>query len=357
MDLAAALAQKIDELFARFAFRGKRSRRSAPPGSIRARIREAEALYPAADAKGRLFPAPNPANLTRSRVRALPGGEVLDVRWESRYEPLHASFEELLRRCPEDRTCHARLLRHEQPSPAIVCLHGWGGGRFSFEERAFRAEWLYGLGLDVALFALPFHGPRAPAGSRRPIFPSPDPVKTNEGFAQAISDLRALMGALRDTGAPSVGVCGMSLGGFTAALLATVDPALDYAIPLIPFASLPELLWGHGSGTKARAKAQEAGVDLATFTAAFRATSPVARPPVIPSDRVLVVAGERDRVTPKDHAARLHAQFPGSRLSHFRGAHLVQLGRGAMFEEIRTHLERLGVIGPGRPPHGVGDRG
>ncbi len=46
-------------------------------------------------------------------------------------------------------------------------------------------------GYDVAAFVLPYHGARAP-GPSGALFPSPNPLRTNEAFGQAIFDLRAL---------------------------------------------------------------------------------------------------------------------------------------------------------------------
>ena len=61
------------------------------------------------------------------------------------------------------------------------------------------------------------------------LFPSANLVRTNEAFGQAVFDLRALAAYLRANGAPSVGAIGMSLGGYTTALWASVDPTLAFA--------------------------------------------------------------------------------------------------------------------------------
>src|SRR5258708_6261513 len=76
------------------------------------------------------------------------------------------------------------------------------------------------------------------AFSRPPPFPGNDPRFGNEGFRQAVADLRVLMTLLRERGAPSVGIMGMSLGGYASALLATVQRDLAFAVPMIPLASL-----------------------------------------------------------------------------------------------------------------------
>ena len=81
--------------------------------------------------------------------------------------------------------------------------------------------------MNVALFVLPFHGKRA--GADAPVWPSVNVARTNEGFAHAIHDLRVLMRWLGDQseGKP-IAAMGMSLGGYTTSLLATV-PASEPA--------------------------------------------------------------------------------------------------------------------------------
>jgi dienelactone hydrolase len=332
------------------AFRSRRAGREGTESTTAARLDEAAVLYPRAVSTGRLFEAPATPRPSENRVQGLPDGEVVDLAWTSAYRPVHPAHEARLRDARENQTVHVRWLRHRAKAPAVICLHGWGTGMFPLEERAFLARWLFGLGADVLLAVLPFHARRRKARSGlRPIFPSADPVLANEGFAQAVSDLRGLLRFLKDRGAEAVSVTGMSLGGFTTALLATVEPAIDAAIPIIPFASLPGLLWEHGDGTEARDRAERAGVTFERFQAAFTATSPLARRPVLRPQQICIVAGERDRITPLVHANRLREHFgEGSdqpvELVTFEGAHLLQAGRGRALAAVARFLAARRLI-------------
>ncbi len=340
----AAFGEGLDALFVRATFRSPTAGRRAARASLASRIEAARRLYPEAARDGRLFPAPPAAVLTQRPVRDLPEGEVVDLTWPSVWRSLEPSHATLLGRCPENAICHGRWFRHWRPAPTLIALHGWGAGHYAIEEVAMRARWLYRQGLDVVLVNLPFHARRLPRGRWTPMFPSTNPIRANEGFAQATSDLRALVRALRDRGAPSVGVAGMSLGGFTSALLATVEPTLDFAVPMIAFPSVAELMWDHAFGTEALARAAEAGLARDAFIDAFAPTSPEARPPAIASDRVLVIAGQRDRVTPLRYSERLAAHFGGAHLAVFPGSHLVQHGRAAAFDTLVAFLRGRGVL-------------
>ena len=348
--VVAPLAERVDDVFVRFAFEGDRESRQRRTAADLVRLEEAAQVFAEADAAGRLFRAPAPADLSHRQVGPLPGGELVDVQWPSGYEPVSDAYDQLLAQCRLTEIAHARWFRHYEPLATLICLHGWGGGLFPFEERAYLARWLYSLGVDVVLMTLPFHARRGLPGRLRPLFPNTEAAPTNDGFAHAIHDLRALMLALRERGVASIGVSGMSLGGFTTALLGTVEPTVDALIPVIPFASYPSLLWEHGRRTQARTSAVEAGLTLERLEAAYAATTPLRRPPVIGPEKVLVISGERDRVTPKSHGQILREHFSTAtgqaRMETFAGAHLIQSGRGDVFRAIARFLGARGLLPP-----------
>jgi pimeloyl-ACP methyl ester carboxylesterase len=344
--MAAIAGEGLDRAFLQFTFKSSQSGKRGARESVRDRLATAGEFYKKKDEEGLLFAEPAAAQLDEQRIRGLRGGQVLDVSWPSAYAAFHPDHIDTLKRCPENARCHARWFRHASPSPTIICLHGWAAGQFAIEERAYPVGWFYKIGLDVALVTLPFHARRLPAGRRTPMFPSPDPVRSTEGFAQAVSDVRAITKTLREHGAPAVGISGMSLGGYTTALLATVEPTIDFAIPMIPFASVPKLLWDHGAGTEARKRGEAAGMTLAIFSRAFEAISPLERPVAMDARRILLIAGKRDRVTPATEAIRLHRHFGGSKYETFPGAHIFQVGRSRAFRHMGRFLGELGVLPP-----------
>lgn len=347
------IGRRVDRAFVRLTFRRRGGNKGSLSPKVAERLDEAAAFYDRAARQGRLFPEPPVPVLVERPVRGLPGGRVVDVTWPSPYQALHPYHAELLAKVPENAVCHARWLRHDEGGvgapgarPAtIICLHGWYAGQFRVEERLFAAPWLHRIGFDVVLATLPFHARRAPKRGGKPQFPSANPVRSNEGLAQAVMDLRALLAALRGRGAAAVGVTGMSLGGFTAALLATVVSDLDFLVPFLPFASLPDLLWDHGQQGRDVSEAEAAGIDRSRFAAAFRATSPVHREPRIDGGRVLIIAAENDRVAPPEQAERLHRHFAGSRLITFHGSHLLQFGRGRALKALARFASRRGAEG------------
>jgi len=336
MGLRLGTAARFDIAVVRLAQRIARGAAGSGPSHEErlAALRKTAETYRQVDPAA-FYAEPPPPAVEQQWVRPLPGGgEVIDLTWPSGWQPHDPEGREAYLRFEENRVAHARLLRHARPAPAIVCLHGYRAGVHRFEELAWNARWLYRrLGLDVALLTLPFHARRSPRGRFAPVFPSTRTGRTVEGFGQAVWDARALMRWLRERGAPRLGVAGMSMGGYTAALLATIDPRLDFAVLFIPLADLTDVAFEH----EALRGAQVPEYLRAAGKAALHLVRPLARAPLVPGNRMLVAAAEADRITPAaSHAQALAVHF-GAPLVTFPGGHLLQFGR-------RIALRRMAAL-------------
>ncbi|MBX3209548.1 MAG: alpha/beta hydrolase family protein [Labilithrix sp.] len=305
------------------------------------RVYEGDALV--ADV-ARFFPSPPRSELGLRRVRS----GVWEAAWPSAFEPFLAEVAERYLSRVENRTARARLYLAGSADavtrrPAIIAVHGYMGGQWLIEENAWPIEWLLRRGLDVVLPVLPLHAGRGGAHRGAPAFPSSDPRLTNEGFRQAVTDIRTLVRWLRERGAPKVGVMGMSLGGYTSALTATVTDEIDFVMPMIPLASIADFAREQGRlGDGVRADEQHAALERANWI-----VSPLARPLRVPGARALVVAAENDRITPVAHAIRLARHF-GCEMRTIAGGHLLQIGRSDAFRALAALLERDGIIAPAR---------
>jgi pimeloyl-ACP methyl ester carboxylesterase len=323
---------------------------SLTPAERLVALAELRALYgePVAHGPDPFFPEPPAITPSRCPAGTRTGAgpvDVVDLRWDSGFEPFVAAAAARYRDVRENQLGAARLFLHRGPRrPLVLLVHGYRAGHYALEERLWPVSWLLGKGLDVGLFVLPFHGVRARPGGP-PRFPASDPRLTNEGFRHAISDLRALVAHALAEGAPAVGAMGMSLGGYTTALAATLEPRLAFAVPFIPLASLADVA-KHGGrlvGTPEEQAAQHRALD-----AVHQVVSPFERPPQLGPERVLVGAGDADRITPRSHAERIAAHF-GAPLVTFHGGHLLQFGRSAVFREVGKLLGRLGLFPTATP--------
>lgn len=306
--------------------RASRSRAEKLPHDDRMKaLAEIRAAYDVSD--DAFFVPPAPIHPRVEPVRQ----NVVDASWPSDFEPFLPELRDRYLAHRANRTARARLYLGPSPRPAIVLIHGYMAGHWWLEERAWPLAWLAER-YDLALALLPFHAMRS-RDRGPPPFPGADPRMTNEGFRQAIFDLRALIGWLRDRGSPAVGVMGMSLGGYTTALLATLDP-VAFAVPIIPLASLADFAEEQGRlGTGEEARLQHDALEQAN-----RIVSPFTRPSRVSPARVLVVAARADRITPMGHADRLAAHFRAQTV-RFEGGHLLQFGRAEAFRSVGRFLD------------------
>ncbi len=287
------------------------------------------------EARGPSF-FPDPAPIEPWVVRR---ENAADLSWPSRHELLDRAVAAELSDYVANSACHVRLRSRldegGQRRPVAVFIHGYLAGTYAVEERVWPLARLDRLGFDTALFTLPFHGLRAVTGTRSaPPFPGRDPAINIETFRQSVCDLRDFLGWLRREGHPAVGLVGMSLGGYTAALTATVDPDLAFLVPVIPLACLVDFAveQGHLPIGSPRALRLERALRRA-----YGSVSPCGRPPLVEGRRVLVIGARADQITRVNHARRLAHHFSAP-LHVWPGGHLVQWGRAEAFARLAEHL-------------------
>jgi pimeloyl-ACP methyl ester carboxylesterase len=286
------------------------------------------------------FPAPRAVDPAIARAGSLRGLARYELGWPSIEPTFLPEMAERYGGVPENRLAAARLLTRGSGRPVVILVHGYLMGRLALEERIWPIAELDARGLDIAFTVLPLHGRRAdPRHTGRPDFPGRDPRMANEGFRQAVTDLRELALHLRARGHSAVGVMGMSLGGYTAALAATVESALDFVVPVIPLASLADFAREQGY---LPAAPETSALEHGLQEAAQALVSPVHRVPLVAPERMLVLGARADRITPLSHARRLATHFRAP-LATLPGSHLVHLGRASGYERVFEMLAALGI--------------
>jgi len=280
----------------------------------------------------RFFPEPRAIEPLERERGALGSGLIRrDLAWESRAETFFPELAVPFNSTLENRVALARSFARKAPRPLAILVHGYMLGQLAVEERVWPIRELDALGFDTALYVLPFHGRRAsPGHSGRPQFPGLEPRFAMEGFRQAVTDLRELTRYFRERGHAKVGLLGMSLGGYTAALTATVDSSLDFLAPIVPLASLADFALEQGELPEAP---EPRALEHALRERVYRHVSPVHRTPLIAPERVLVIGAKADRITPISHAKRLASHFRAE-LVALPGSHMFQWGRAEVLGKL-----------------------
>jgi dienelactone hydrolase len=243
-----------------------------------------------------------------------------------------------------NRTAHAWVLRHREPRPWLVCIHGYQMGFPLADLFAFRPEWLHHrLGLNLLLPVLPLHGPRKMGRRSGDGFLAADFLDTVHAEAQAMWDVRRLLSWVRAQGAPAVGVHGLSLGGYNTALLASLEEGLACAIPGIPASDWTRIVWRHGPSLNIR-HAERGGLVHDEVQELHRVVSPLVLEPKVPFEGRWIFGAVADRLVPGDQVRDLWRHWGRPRITWYQGGHVTFRAHrevGAMVEEA---LRAAGLV-------------
>lgn len=277
------------------------------------------------------------ADLARVALRG--AGSAERLRFASEFEPLDSEVRDDFVAASANRTAHVHLWRHASgPRPTLICLHGHRQGHVGFDARAWDVPWLHHtLGLDVALFALPLHGPRASGWRSGAGFLDGHPSQTSAALAQAVWDLRRLGGWLQAQGSPALGVAGFGLGGYTAALFASLATNLASVSLLAPIVNLEHFAWRLLPPGR-RAEARAAGLTDHWLSAAWARHAPLRLRPRVSHEARLVLGGLADRIVPPLQVLALWEHWGHPAQHWYPGSHFIWLGRGAVRERLADHL-------------------
>lgn len=311
-------------------------------------LAEAEELFAARgwlEKPASFHTAPPPFAAVASEKRRFAGKGFEHLRVESGYAPHpdEPGRERWLGYAPT-RDAHAWLLRHQDPTrPWLVCIHGYRMGHAPIDLTAFRAAQLRDrFGLNVLLPVLPLHGPRRIGRISGDGFFGADVLDMVHAEAQAMWDLRRWLGWIRAQGGAKVGAYGLSLGGYTAALLAGLDAELACVVAGIPATDLAALVWQHGPAHVLHV-AESRGLERERAERVLRVVSPLALAPLVPAERRWIFAGSADQLVPAAHVQRLVEHWGAPRTHWYAGAHLTFGAHAGVGQHVAEALREAGL--------------
>ncbi len=284
---------------------------------------------------------PHPLDARQRFRRALKGGAA--VRRELHFAYREYAAGALREDCvPFEHWMHGP----RRPAGTVVALHGFSMGRPRIDALALLASHWFRLGLDVALVTLPYHGVRTPADARfsgEP-FAVPHVARMAEAVRQAVFEIRLVSAWLRRESEAPVGLFGLSLGGYLAALMAGLYPDLDFVIPMAPPVCIGDMAWRFFARSRHYRAGRRPAFSQPELRAAYRAHSPLAHAPRVARERLLIVAGRGDRIVPPEHPSALWRHWGEPGIHWFDGGHLSPFGRRRIVARVREHLEGLAIL-------------
>jgi hypothetical protein len=241
------------------------------------------------------------------------------------------------------RTEYGLILRHPEPRPWLVCVHGTEMGRAGVDLRLFHAWHLHeDLGLNVILPVLPLHGPRKRGVPKGAVMPGEDVLDNVHATAHAVWDIRRVLSWIRlQEPQSAIGLNSMSLGGYIAALVASLEDGLVCAILGVPVADLADVLARHSglSDDDPRRETIEMAKPLG------RMVSPLSLTPRVPMSGRFIYGGVADRVVhPRDQVIRLWKHWGEPEIVWYPGGHTGFFRSRPVQDFIDTALTRSGLV-------------
>lgn len=167
------------------------------------------------------------------------------IRYPSRYAPWNPDVVERFNRYRENLSGYVHLWRHSDSTdcPLVLIIHGLMMSGPEKARRMFKIDRLFGLGLDIALYTMPGHWRRSDFPLFQRLLDPADLPLTLERMAQNVHDLHSACMLLGQFGYEHVGIIGASMGGFTAALYATlVTGGPDFMFMAVPAVTVERYL-------------------------------------------------------------------------------------------------------------------
>lgn len=276
------------------------------------------------------------------RPKAVVGGVFEKLLWPSVYEA-----NDYVSHNNNDNAV-AWYWRHgDRPRPTVVLVHGFLAPWWEVNEYYLGSRYLFELGCDVVLKTLPHHGPRSRFAKKVSgmDFVTRGIDSLNHSVVQSTYDIRTLMDFLQQQGVERIGMAGVSLGGYTTALLAGLDNRLHFAIPHLPIVSLPDAIMEWTPLNSAmRAALRWYGASVRDLRATMALHSPLSRPTLLTPDRLMIIGGMGDRLASPRHAEMLQQHWGHCHVHWFAGAHAVIRQQAQINQAKKAFLESIGFI-------------
>ncbi len=273
-------------------------------------------------------------------------GTCENLSFESPFKTVNPKLRSVYPQQRNNMRAAAQYWRHgDRPRPTLCVIHGFMADPYWLNRRFFALPWFFKQGYDVLLYTLPHHGPRQSRFSPfsgHGLFAG-GLANINESMAHAVHDFRIFLDYLESMGVPGVGVTGISLGGYTSALLASVEERLHFAVPNVPVVSLADLIleW-FPANIPVTMFLRAAGLGIRDFRHILAVHSPLTYRPLLPKERLMVIAGAGDRLAPPKHARLLWDHWDRPQIHWFPGNHVLHLDQGKYLKEIALFLRRIG---------------
>ena len=214
---------------------------------------------------------------------------------------------------PENNTARSHLFDIKEPAgaPTIILLHAlMSANDFGYRRIAARFN---RRGWNVLFPHLPHHYSRTPKGlANGSLAITSDLVRNAETLRQAVIELRQLIDWARRRGSHRIALLGTSYGAWVTALTLSLETT-DFAILLQPVANVGHATFGSPASRTMASLLRKNGIQSDAIDRHAHLSSPLYTGTVTRSDRITVIGGKHDRLSPPESLKKLCAVWGGAR--------------------------------------------
>lgn len=207
--------------------------------------------------------------------------------------------------------------------PTVVIFHGW----MTYREEKYYSQPLGKMflekGINYIFYTLPYHMERSPKGRLSgELTISGNLYRTFEAFRQAILEGRTIIRWLKEEMCvETIGLLGISLGGWIGSHLTHIEENLDFAILMIPAINPTTGLWQTKIALPIRRDLIELGIDEEKYQRLFSVADPVSYPTLLGPEKILVIQAKYDQCVPGQSLERFIEQWNLSRVKKYKQGH------------------------------------
>ena len=296
------------------------------------------------------FPAPTGLPQVSSRpanplTEWIARGTVDNIAFASSFTAINPTMRKRWSALTSNNIVRAQHWRHDDgPRPTLCVIHGFMGSSYLANGRFFSLPWYYRSGYDVLMYTLPFHGRRAEKFSPFSGFGyfAGGLSGFAEAMAQAVYDFRSIVDYLRHTGVDRIALTGISLGGYTSALVASVDDRLETVIPNCPVVTPAQVFDEWFPANKLiRLGLRLSNISRDELTAGLSYHCPLNYQPLLPKDRRMIITGLGDRMATPEQAVMLWEHWDRCALHWFPGSHVLHVSQLDYLRRMTRFLQKF----------------
>jgi dienelactone hydrolase len=224
---------------------------------------------------------------------------------------------------PENNTVHCEYFRPltEGKHRAVVVLHILGG---DFDLARLFSRYLASRNVAALFLKMPYYGERRPAEGRVRMV-SVDPQQTVAGMQQAVLDIRraaAWLASREEVDPEGLGIFGISLGGITSALTASVEPRFSRVCLMLAGGDIAQVSWQRPEFARLRDKWIADGGTRESYVDLLKTIDPVTYARPVAGREVLMINATHDEIIPRACTESLRRAFGEPKIIWYNAGHI-----------------------------------